>query len=574
MNRSVAGTISWNASVSLTVFGIGVFGYLLNTTNWFTMIPGDLGDPRFNSVILEHLYQWATGAIDKLWHPQFFYPFQWVLAFSDNHFGSAWSYIAFRLFGLPREEAYLGWFLCGSVLSFWACWYALKQLRFSTISAAFGSFVFAFSLPVLHQESHAQLVYRFAVPLAFAAWHRVLTVQDGRALIHTILWCGLQFLCSIYVGIFLMYLLAAMLISYWLAKLLTFIRVDSGVFTFSRWRRALSRWRGRWWFAPWSVTSALVAICALCVLVLTLMMLRRYQIVSHVYGFDRPLDIVASMLPRLGSYLLADHSALTGWIGAGVAQTSVRTEQQMFAGLGVCSVMLMTLVYVMTSQSKRSLTFASRHVILQAIWALLLLVIGSLYVYDSSIYLTLAEAAPGVRAVRVVSRIILVMLMPIAVVVAAGVDLATKQFGITFAKRFLLVSLFLAMITLETIYYQPDHTAIHAWRDRRDALEARIKYPLAQDAILFVTPLDGQPFFMTEIDAMIYAQDHKRATINGYSGNFPPGYAYLDTCSVPQARIDGYLVFMTNRGRGLPIDRQSLLKRLHLIELAPCANFR
>ena len=59
------------------------------------MIPGDLGDARFNSVILEHLYQWVTGTAPKLWSPRFFYPFENTLAFSDNHFASGFAYIVF-----------------------------------------------------------------------------------------------------------------------------------------------------------------------------------------------------------------------------------------------------------------------------------------------------------------------------------------------------------------------------------------------------------------------------------------------------------------------------------------------
>jgi len=69
------------------------FGYIMHTTDWLRAIPGDLFDARFNSVILEHLYQWVRGEVPKLWSPAFFYPFENVLAFSDNHFGSGWAYI-------------------------------------------------------------------------------------------------------------------------------------------------------------------------------------------------------------------------------------------------------------------------------------------------------------------------------------------------------------------------------------------------------------------------------------------------------------------------------------------------
>ena len=86
--------------IFICLFGIGCLGYLLPAVGYFTMIPGDLGDARFNSVVLEHGYQWLTGQAAQLWSPSFFYPFERVLGLSDNHFGSGWSYILLRTFGL------------------------------------------------------------------------------------------------------------------------------------------------------------------------------------------------------------------------------------------------------------------------------------------------------------------------------------------------------------------------------------------------------------------------------------------------------------------------------------------
>ena len=571
MNRFFKFPHNSNAGVLAIVFGIGVFGYLLNTTQWLTMIPGDLGDPRFNSVILEHLYQWTTDATQRLWHPQFFYPFEWVLGFSDNHFGSAWSYVALRLLGLAREEAYLGWFLCGSVLSFWGCWFALTKLEFSSLGAALGAFVFAFGLPVLHQESHAQLVYRFAIPLAVLAWYRVLTVRDTSSLIQTIFWCSLQFLCSIYLGIFLAYLLLAMLIAYWACTLLPVVLNDSKITEKKPKNEVSRRWWGHRWFASWSLTTVVYVLCVVGVLMLALVMLRRYELVFYLYSFERPLDVVASMLPRLGSYLLADHSELSGWIGRGLTHIPARVEQQMFVGVGVCCIALIGAILTLQSRNSEGLNLEIRQLVRLSILALLFLVICTLFVFEGSLYLMLAESVPGIRAVRVVSRIILVMMMPVAVLVAAGVDALVKFFGLRL-HPLLLASLLVMFVTTESVYYQPDHTLIQSWRDRRDQLAGRIGSVLEKDAILFVTSPPGQDFFMAEIDAMIYAQDHKHPTFNGYSGNYPPGYTYLNPCTRAQNRINGYLDFVAARGRNPPHDGQSLLQRLHVVELGPCID--
>ena len=62
---------------------LGFLVYTMRSVGWFSDVPGDLADSRFNNVILEHLYLWVTGRADDLWSPDFFYPFKDTLAFSD-----------------------------------------------------------------------------------------------------------------------------------------------------------------------------------------------------------------------------------------------------------------------------------------------------------------------------------------------------------------------------------------------------------------------------------------------------------------------------------------------------------
>ena len=561
------------------VFAIACFGYLRHTAliytpGWLTMIPGDLGDSRFNSVILEHLYQWVTGATPSLWSPGFFYPFERVLAFSDNHFGSGWAYVLFRLLNLPREEAYLGWFLVGSVLNFWACWWALRQLGFSVVGAATGAFVFAFGLPALHKESHAQLIYRFAVPLAFAAWYRFLTLPSATRLAQVILFCGLQFLCSIYMGIFLVYLLSAWLAVYLAARTGAVVsqRLSSSTSphstgsTLKAWIKQANRFHDLNKRNIWYVIGACI------VLLLTFLMLRRYQLVALDYRFVRPPEELMSMLPRLGSYLLADQSVLTSWLGRQVADVPMRHEQQMFAGLGVWLVAVVGLLSAWFFRS--TLTKELGQLTRISSLALLLLVAASLLVKGHSFYLFLAQL-PGVGAIRAVSRIALVMLLPMAIIVAAGTDSLIRVWssfwsGPQTRDQSVQVSLFLlaliGLLTLESLYFQPHHTPMQSWRARRDKLEALITPPPSKGAVLFVTQPKAEPFFMTEIDAMIYAQDHHLATLNGYSGNTPPGYAYPDPCLVPETRINSYFAL---RGPS-DVKKQQILDKLHIVYLEPC----
>ncbi len=64
-----------------------------------SLVPGDLGDARFNNYILEHFYQWVIGRVSDYWNAPFFYPFQNVFAFSDNLLGAVPLYTFFRMVG-------------------------------------------------------------------------------------------------------------------------------------------------------------------------------------------------------------------------------------------------------------------------------------------------------------------------------------------------------------------------------------------------------------------------------------------------------------------------------------------
>ena len=73
---------------ALLALAFGLLGIALPQSDFFRAIPGDLGDARFNGLILEHVFRWLGGIDASLWSPGFFFPFPGALTFSDNHFGT------------------------------------------------------------------------------------------------------------------------------------------------------------------------------------------------------------------------------------------------------------------------------------------------------------------------------------------------------------------------------------------------------------------------------------------------------------------------------------------------------
>ncbi len=534
------------------VLGIGFVGYLLPALGNFTMIPGDLGDARFNSVVLEHGFQWLTGQVAQLWSPSFFYPFERVLGLSDNHFGSVWSYSLFRSFGLPRELAYIGWYVFGFLLNFVSCGWVLRQVKFSPLASALGAFVFTFALPVLHQEGHAQLVFRFAIPVACLCWYRALVLRDKTIAAQAIFWCAVQYMCSIYLGVFLVYCLTAIALAYLLLRLFSRSSISDEVScaavaganpALSAQRRACCPPRKWLWYV-----AALVGV------ILVFLLLSQYKVIAADYQLMRPIDNLRSFIPGLHSYLLADHSGLTRWVGSWVAYFPTRSEHQLFIGLGV----------LFFSALGAWITHLGRVFFV----TLLLLVSLTTMVADQSLYLWLLKI-PGFDAIRAVSRIILVMLLPVAVLVAIGVDRLlrlTSPWGLML--RGPLIIAIVASLTIETVYYVPHHAAVQTWQDRQRGLRSLIQEELPKDTILFVTQRQAEPFYIAELDAMIYAQDHHLATLNGYSGSTLPGYAYPDPCLPSDTRLQGYF-FVRDV---LEAKQKELLARLRVVAPEVCAK--
>ena len=541
----------------------------------FTMIPGDLGDARFNSVILEHIYQWLTRQVPKLWSPTFFFPFERVLGLSDNHFGSHWVYSLLRLFGFSRESAYSGWYLFGYILNFVVCWWVVRRAGFSIAAAAAGAFVFAFGLPMLHQEGHAQLVYRFAIPLAFCAFYDFLLRRELRSLAQTNFWCAVQFLCSIYLGVFLLFCLAAVFVAYVLIVNFNATRLNNSPLQrnpkLSWLVRSINLFRTDWRVTSWCLTSV-VGIA------LVSWMLISYKAIARDYQLARKLEDLYPLIPTLSSYLLADNSPLTSWVGSFVATFPTRAEHQMFVGLGTLVIGLIGAVAFGWSSSNRSRLKVTqvngdgsdelrlKNLVRVSAIALMLLVLLTLRIGDYSLYFFVLKI-PGADAIRAVSRIILVMLLPIAILVAAGFECIVRLTA-TRGPVIVGVSVLFAtlLLTMESYFYVPHHAAVQTWLDRQRGLDFTIKDKLSSDEILFVTQKSQEPFYIAELDAMIYAQDRHLRTLNGYSGSTPPGYQYPSPCLASDTRLQGYFVY-----RNSPeVRRTDLLEKLRWVPLEAC----
>jgi len=493
----------------------GVF--LMPVTGGFTRIPGDLGDARFNSIILEHCFRWLVGREDALWSPGFFFPYRDTLAFSDNHFGSVAVYGLARLAGLGREGAYLFWFSVGVLVDFAATFWALRRYGFGALASICGAMLFAAGLPTVFKTAHAQLTYRAAIPLAFWCINEWLAGADSKRLFVGILLTTWQFFCSIYLGVFLLFALVLLGFAH---TLLFYGRDPSMSVLVGRLRKDL-------YSAPWLAFTVVLAVGALG------LMLWKYAAVSAEYGFSRSLEDIYSMLPTPGSYLVADFSVLYGRLGQGV-EVAMRHEHQMFVGVVAGALILVG--------ASAALARNASAVVRIALVVLVGLVMFTMNFGGRSLY-WVAASIPGISSVRAVARVVLVMLWPAAILLACGVEsgvacLRRRALG-GYAVGFGWCCL--ALMVAEVAATRHYSAAVSDWRRREESVRSRLPSNVPADSLLLVAWGGSEQKLLAELDGMMVAQDLGIKTLNGYSGNFPSqawrGSAFGNDCTGARKRL-------------------------------------
>ena len=533
----------WLKLLCYLAIAVVLSSYAVGVTQYGSAVPGGLTDARFNNIILEHLYVWSIGEAEALWSPEFFYPTPGTLAFSDNHFGSGPIYVLLRLCGADRELAFTLWFLIGHLSTLLATFYVLRQLNFNTLAAAVGALIFALSSTMLIRTEHAQLVYRFATPLAFLFAWRFLETGRIKHLSLLVIFSSWQFLCSIYLGVFLVFFLAA-------AFLFVLVMPITRAQVFSLPSRAVRSYTRNdfLWLALSSVFAAA-----------TLYMLAYYALTSSYYGFTRDPGIIFAQQPVLGSYLVSDYSDLYRGLGRWVQDDFLRHEKQMFVG-GVATLLFVFACFTRPRDQSSSTLF---YISVGALGFLVLLTLrwpGGFTLYAPFAYL------PGFSSIRAVGRIIEVMLLPIAIVAAFGV-----QSLLSFSQRVLVHSA-IAVVLFSGLWFETINTLVYSTPtslidERKSGILALVPSELPDDAILvYREQPDPMPFVKTDIDAMILAQDLRRPVLNGYSGNFSPAYRAMRTCDDIVPSLAGAVW----AARLSAEEANALLDRLYLIDFDNC----
>lgn len=492
-------------------------------SNYLSMMPGDIGDARLNNYFLENIYQFFAGSSDSLWHFGFFSPFPYVIGFSDNLFGSAPVYLGARLLTGQPDTAFQLWYLFSYFVNFSAAYYAFGKLKVSPLAALVGSLIFTFALPATIRSGHAQLCYRFAVPLAAAMFILFLDKKRWIFFVMAVGWLIWQFYCSIYIGFFTLLLMGGIfvvyiLLSFWKQHRKTPLSIV-GEF--------ISSWHAQAFGVRLRIILSLLLLIGLLIL-----LFYPYLCVTQLYSATRSLDEIASMLPRPYSYFLSDRSWLWSSLARKIVDIPMRHEHQMFIG----AVPMLLAFMGCIAGGYRARNNIALPLLAGTLAGLILL---TLNIGGFSLWLFLAKL-PLASAIRAMTRIDLVLLFPVAYLAAIAVD--------QLRNRSIWLSILLFVIVIPAMIFEFSATSVSlskksVWRERVNVKEESFPNKLPIDPILFFAQSNG-PFFADEIDAMWISLKHGVKTLNGYSGFLPSGlrYDFGNDCMEVPRRVSAYLL--------------------------------
>jgi hypothetical protein len=501
------------------------------------MLPGDLGDSRLNNYFLENIYLFLIGKSQSLWHLNFFYPFPYVLGFSDNLFGSFPVYFLGRIFLRP-DIAFQFWYLSSYCINYFCAYFVFRKLGFKQSASIVGALIFSFALPVSAQTSHVQLAYRFCTPLSFFYLFCFVNSKSIKALLLALFFLVWQFYCTIYIGFFLLLAEVLFFLVYFLYDLrhnglITPVRQYKNFFQLMRWKYVL---------------------IFLLLLLSLYLLFYPYLMVSHIYEIERSSLEISSMLPRLSSYLLADDSKLWGSLSASVDMGSMRHEQQLFFGL--IPLLLLFYGFFLSFKGNKNLIAKSLAI------TFLTLFFMSLSIKDFSAWTHLSNL-PLFSAIRAVSRISLVMLFLVSYLAVVAVDNMAR-----YSRAIIYILLILLIVEFSLV--KVNSSSISEWRSRMTLYQSKVPAGLRADSVLIFAQRGNQFNVVEEIDAMWISLINGYSTMNGYSGYSPPEYGgkYGDKCINIQERINSYMTIVKSTDPAKV--RENLISRVIPIEFGDC----
>ena len=478
-------------------------------------VPGDPGDVRFVHYCIEHTWAWLAGhpLHRRFWDLPFFFPAPDTGAYSDVLLGVAPPYWVFRAVGAGPEGAYVGWLLCSTALNAAvATWLFRGALGVRWLAAATGGVLVAAGAPRVHLINHPQLICTYWLLAAVGFGVMALRAPGTRRARVAWVLGGVAAAAQAWASYYLWWFLA-------FGAAIAFL---VGLALGSTRPRVLDALRRDW---------PAIAVAGALSLLLVLPLFRAWWNAAQAVGLRDARDV---FLARGQSWLNIGPDSW--WWGALVRSSPgmrYQTNEQQY-GIGLLTTVAVAFGF-----------WRARHrggvVVLGLTAVLLLLLATQVGPWRAAAPWNVVYAlVPGARGIRAVPRVGLVLL------VAWGAGLALAVDALARSRPRLAAVLVLLCVAEQGVADRSFVPALDRERVNRIAREV----PPSCAAFFYSPPPDGWPPWHAQIDALWVADEARVPTVNGYSGNSPPGWDLQD-CFVrgpaDRARLDAALAAWVQR---------------------------
>lgn len=459
---------------------------------------GDLGDARLNNYFLEHGYQYLIGNHSSFWSAPFYYPAQNVMTYSDNHLGTLPFYSLFRLLDYDIETSYQLWMILIFLLNGISTYVILRLFKFNILGSFSGALLFAISAPVMLKTGHFQLIPRFMVPIIFYAGLKYVESFNIKYFYIFSFAFVYQFYIGIYIGFFA-------IISFIILLPLMFVYIKNNHNLKSIFNK--------------KYISQFVLISILSVVLLYLLF-SPYLAYKEVSG-GRSWDEIASMLPRLASWIYTSGSYFNIFNTIGT-HLPMQHEHIIFLGV-VPYVLFFTIIFLYSKKSDSEFFAEYKNIILVSLATIFLIFLVTLFIGGGSLYKYTFYQIPGFDAIRAVTRIMLFLAFPFAVLLAFMITIISKS-NFNFLNKIGLLGFILLFGAFEQYRVNIATYDKHQAQERYLNIYQEIKDISDYDLIYVQRTKPSSSFYADELDAMFVSLMINKPTINGYSGNTPQGY--------------------------------------------------
>jgi hypothetical protein len=247
----------------------------------------------------------------------------------------------------------------------------------------------------------------------------------------------------------------------------------------------------------------------------------------------RPWSDVLLLLPRPRSWIAAPTGSLWAKLGdVFPADTPLVWEHRLFLGAIPCLIVLIGFVVVRRRSGDEG---GRRTLVLAALASVLILGLLSLRIPVKTLgvviggeqveYLTLWRfiygVAPGATSIRAVGRIWTVIL-PLALIGGfLGLELALDRVRLARRRNWITASIVLFGVAEQ---YQADLPSFDKLEYRAEVKSVRTALEASGCGAGYVVLDPSRPFYVSQMVAMWGGLEANVPVLNGYSGNFPPGY--------------------------------------------------